>query len=65
MLGYSRVFKIIIGNYVQMDLQCLECAGDLRDRILITRLGDIDVWFCDSCEVYYDKKEIKEQIFCP
>jgi hypothetical protein len=56
---------MIIGNYVQMDLQCLECAGDLRDRILVTRLGDIDVWFCDSCEVYYDKKEIKEQIFCP
>lgn len=24
----------------------------------------IDVWFCDGCNIYYDKKEIKCLIFC-
>ena len=50
---------------LSVDLQCMECAGDLRDRILITRLGDVDVWFCDSCDVYYDKKEIKDIVCGP
>lgn len=48
-----------------MDLRCLECGRDLRDKVLVTRLADIDVWFCDSCGVYYDKKEIKSQILRP
>jgi hypothetical protein len=48
-----------------MDLRCIECAADLRDKVMITRIGDIDVWFCDSCQVYYDKKEIKNWILSP
>lgn len=56
---------MIIVDYILMDLQCLQCAGGLRNRVLITRLGDVDVWFCDSCEVYYDKKEIKDLVFRP
>ena len=45
-----------------MDLRCLECAEDLRNKVLVTRLGDIDVWFCDDCGEYYDKKEMKSLI---
>lgn len=48
-----------------MDLRCLECARDLRDKVLVTRIADIDVWFCDSCGVYYDKKEIKNLVLRP
>jgi hypothetical protein len=55
---------MIIVNYTQMNLQCLQCAGSLRDRVLVARLGDIDVWFCDSCEIY-NKNEIKDLVFRP
>ena len=48
-----------------MDLRCIECAKDLCDRIMMTRLGDIEVWFCDSCQIYYDKKEIKRLVLSP
>ncbi|MEM2140456.1 MAG: hypothetical protein QXJ74_00865 [Nitrososphaera sp.] len=47
-----------------MGFRCLECASDLRNKVMVTRLGDIDVWFCDGCNIYYDKKEIKGLIFC-
>jgi len=47
-----------------MSLRCPECAGDLRDRVLITRVADIGVWYCDSCGVYYDKGEMKRRILC-
>lgn len=46
-----------------MAFRCMECAGDLRNMIMLTTLGDIDVWFCDDCGVYYDKKEPKGIIF--
>jgi hypothetical protein len=46
-----------------MAFRCLECAGDLRNKVTVTRLGDIDVWFCDGCNVNYDKKELKGLIF--
>ena len=42
-----------------MALRCLECSGDLHSRAMITRLGDVDVWYCDYCNIYYDKKELK------
>ncbi len=45
-----------------MGLRCLQCAGDLRNKVMVTRLGDIDVWFCDGCNMYFDKKEIKSII---
>ncbi|MEM2141262.1 hypothetical protein [Nitrososphaera sp.] len=48
-----------------MSLRCLECASDLRDRVLVTRLADISVWFCDSCGIYYDKEEMKDLVLCP
>lgn len=47
-----------------MGLRCLGCANDLRNKIMVTRLGDVDVWYCDGCDTYYDKKEIKDLIFC-
>lgn len=46
-----------------MDLRCIECARDLRDKVMITRIGDIDAGYCDGCDTYYDKKEIKDLIF--
>jgi hypothetical protein len=46
-----------------MDLRCLECANDLRNKVLVTRLGDIDVWFCDDCNVYYEKKELFKMVY--
>lgn len=46
-----------------MGLRCLGCANDLRNKIMVTRLGDVDVWYCDGCDTYYDKKEIKNLIF--
>lgn len=36
--------------------------GDLRDRVLITRVADISVWYCDSCGVYHDRGEMKRRI---
>lgn len=46
-----------------MDLRCIECAGDLSEKVMVTRIGDVDVWFCDDCNFYYDKKELKGLIF--
>jgi hypothetical protein len=46
-----------------MGLRCLGCAKDLRNKIMVTRLGDVDVWYCDGCNTYYDKQEIKDLIF--
>lgn len=54
--------KSILSISSRMGLRCFECAGDLRNKVMVTRLGDIDVWFCDGCNIYFDKKEIKSLI---
>jgi ribosomal protein L37AE/L43A len=45
-----------------MDLRCIECANDLCNKIMVTRLGDFDVWYCDDCNVYYEKQELYRMI---
>jgi tRNA(Ile2) C34 agmatinyltransferase TiaS len=46
-------------------LRCPECGGSMKERILITKLGDIDGWNCISCDSFYDRKEIKKAILTP
>ena len=46
-----------------MGFRCPECANDLRKKVMVTRLGDIDIWFCDDCNVYYEKKELFKMVY--
>ena len=32
------------------------------ERVVTSRLGDIDGWNCVSCDSFYDKREIKKAI---
>ena len=47
----------------RMDLRCMECAGDLRNKVMVTRLGDFDVWYCDDCNVYYEKQDLYRMVY--
>jgi rubredoxin len=42
--------------------RCPDCGGDMVERVVITRLGDIDRWNCTLCDSFYDKKEMKKMI---
>ena len=48
-----------------MVIHCLECDGDLEQKLMISKLGDIDVWVCKSCERFYTKKELIKTILSP
>jgi hypothetical protein len=45
--------------------RCPDCGGDMTERTVITRLGDIDGWNCVSCDAFYSKKEMKNLVLTP
>ena len=45
--------------------RCPDCGNNMVERIVITRLGDIDGWNCVSCDSFYSKKEIKRAVLIP
>ena len=56
------VLKLWLRN-ITMDLRCMECANDLRNKVMVTRLGDFDVWYCDDCNVYYEKQDLYRMVY--
>jgi hypothetical protein len=45
--------------------RCPYCGGDMTERIVITRLGDINGWNCVSCDAFYSKREMKKLVLTP
>ena len=35
----------------------------MRERTVVTTLGDVDGWNCISCDSFYNRNEIKKAIF--
>jgi ribosomal protein L37AE/L43A len=46
-----------------MALRCPDCGNELVKRIVVTRLGDIEGWYCVSCDAFFERKEIYKKIF--
>jgi hypothetical protein len=45
--------------------RCPDCGNNMKERTVITRLGDIDGWNCVSCDLFYNRKEIKKAVLIP
>jgi hypothetical protein len=43
-------------------LHCPDCGCELFQRIVVTRLGEVDGWSCYSCKAFYKIKDLKKAI---
>jgi len=45
--------------------RCPDCGNDMVERVVTTRLGDIEGWNCISCDSFYSKKDLKKSVLIP
>ncbi|MEW6605554.1 MAG: hypothetical protein AB1351_12825 [Thermoproteota archaeon] len=61
----SAFLLLIIGSRstLSMALRCPDCGGELVKRVIVTRLGDIEGWQCESCKAFFERKELYKRIY--
>ncbi len=43
-------------------LHCPDCGCEMFQRIIVTKLGDVNGWSYVSCKAFYKIKELKKAI---
>lgn len=61
----SAFLLLITGNHstLSMALGCPDCGGELVERVVVTRLGDIEGWQCEYCKEFFERKELYKRIY--
>jgi ribosomal protein L37AE/L43A len=55
-------FKYDLAIIKLLSFNCPDCGRGMVKRSLMSILGYIDGWYCDRCDVFYEKKELKRSI---